>query len=141
MAKSKRDLEVGPRTGIAKDHPTHHGWGADTPPTPRSIHGAPTGAGGTINVPSLGIPSPSGGKSPALDFTDALMRGDPRATEALARSMADAKRDKNTSLADQFMADSDRQAGYWHFTGRKAKNFNEMLERYRNEMRRAHRFH
>jgi len=133
-----------PRTGTDRQPTTHHGWGrGDIPVTPRSIQNAPTGAGtsGTIDVPSLGIPSPSGGKSPALDFSDALMRGDPRATEALARSMADAKRDKNASLADQFMADSERQADYWGFKGRKAKNFNAMLERYRNEMRRAHRFH
>jgi len=136
---------------------THHGWGrGDIPTTPKGYDpqdAADRSKRVESNWPTQGhvsgiplqvppdLPSPSGGKSSALDFSDALMRGDPRATEALARSMADAKRDKNASLADQFMADSERQAGYWGFKGRKAKDFNEMLERYRNEMRRAHRFH
>ena len=55
--------------------------------------------------------------------------------------MADAKRNKNMSLADQFMADSTIGSVFWRLTGRKKKDFDAMLERYRDEIRRAHRFH
>src|SRR5215475_7814882 len=150
------NTENAPRTGTDKQPTTHHGWGRGdipaTEPHPHSASGiahnlaseiknAPTGAGGIPLQMPPDLPSPSGGKSPALDFSDALMRGDPRATEALARSMADAKRDKNASLADQFIADSGRQAAYWALHGKQAKLFDAMLERYRDEIRRAHRFH
>jgi hypothetical protein len=51
---------------------------------------------GTIELPAGSIPSPSGGRSSAVDFTHALLQGNPIAVEAARQAMAD--REANVTI-------------------------------------------
>ena len=93
-------------------------------------------ASGEITLPPGLIPSPSGGKSSALDFTHALMQGNPAAVNALEFAM----RDEEASLADEFIASSYTMSKQLKLKAGAAKKFDAMMMQYRDDMRRAHRF-
>ena len=139
---------------------------------------------GTITLPPGSIPSPSGGKSSAFDFSQALMRGDPVALQALENATHEKpgiidpasfgfhipdpgpnpnrprwvrpdgvidvdklledhpmpKDEPEPSLADEFIASTYTMGKALHLSGRPLKEFDVSMMRYRDDMRKAHRF-
>jgi hypothetical protein len=113
---------------------------------------------GTIELPAGSIPSPSGGKSSAFDFSQALLRGDPVALEAL-KKMDEGHYDdpvkpsvfraldaiqtagkEEASLADMFVAQTYTIPKRLGLNRHQAKEIEPILQSYRQDMRRAHRF-
>jgi len=107
---------------------------------------------GTLSWKPGDIPSPSGGKSAALDFSDALMRGNPKAHELLAGAgilMDDVdiveartkyRPEEEPSMADRFIASTYTYAKALGMTAHQAKAIEPYMAAYRDDMRRAHRF-
>ena len=93
---------------------------------------------GTITLPPGSIPSPSGGKSAALDFTQALLQGHPAAVQAADEAINGPR--EEPSLADAFIASTYTMAKQLNMRAGPAKKFDAMMAQYRDEMRRAHRF-
>lgn len=93
---------------------------------------------GTIELPPGSIPSPSGGKSSAMDFTHALMAGNPVATKAMENALRDPE--KETSLADQFVASTYTLGKAMGGTAHHAKQLEPCMRAYREDMKAAHRF-
>jgi hypothetical protein len=102
---------------------------------------------GTITLPPGAIPSPSGGKSSALDFSQALMQGNPIAVEAATRAMnsdldhaVNYKPEDEASVADKFVASTYDWCKYFRYTGREEKLVLPQLMAYRHAMRHANKF-
>ena len=120
---------------------------------------------GVIELPPGSIPSPSGGKSSALDFTNALMRGNPVAlqaardagialedaniveTVAKGASMSDVHRmidryanKDEASVADKFIASTYDWCRYFNFNAHHTKTVAPILMAYRQAMRQAQKF-
>jgi hypothetical protein len=55
---------------------------------------------GTITLPPGSIPSPSGGRSSAFDFSQALMQGNPIVQKAVDDALADDEMQTSTILGD-----------------------------------------
>ena len=89
---------------------------------------------GTIELPAGSIPSPSGGKSSAVDFTHALMQGNPLAEAAVAKALAE----DEPSLADKFIAETFVERNFPTRLGRRM--WDQAMLAYRSDMRKAHRF-
>lgn len=112
-------------------------------PTPRDkrVTNMPVGPGKTIARGELSftpgdIPSVSGGKSPAMDFTHALMQGNPVAEKILRDKI-----DKDeASLADKFVASTYDWAKAFKFNAKETKKVMPGIMAYRSAMRQAHRF-
>jgi len=90
---------------------------------------------GTIELPAGSIPSPSGGKSSAIDFTSALMQGHPAATKAVEDVLRD-----EASLADKFVSETYTLPKRLGLNGHLTKKVEPILASYRDDMRKAHRF-
>jgi hypothetical protein len=84
------------------------------------------------------IPSVTGGRSPAADFAAALQRGDPAAHAMAQRALKEPK--EETSLADFFMAETYTLPKRLGLTKHQAKVVEPILQSYRQDLRRAHRF-
>jgi hypothetical protein len=104
---------------------------------------------GTMKWMPGDLPSPSHGKSPALDFTDALMRGNPKAERILREATGigadepldiNVDRQEEASLADKFVAATYDLPRRWKMNGRERKKVEPILQSYRVDMRKAHRF-
>jgi len=92
---------------------------------------------GTIKLPAGTIPSPSGGRSSAVDFSEALMAGHPAAVKAVDKVM----RDKDeASLADLFVAETYTLPKRLSLNRHQAKEIEPILRSYRQDMLKAHRF-
>jgi hypothetical protein len=101
-------------------------------------HKGKTLASGTMSWMPGDIPSPSGGKSAAVDFSDALLRGNPTALRLAEQALREPK--EETSLADFFMAETYTLAKRLGMNRHQAKTIEPILQSYRQDMRRAHRF-
>jgi hypothetical protein len=130
--------------------------------TPGLIQGDKVLKSGTISLPAGSIPSPSGGKSSAFDFTQALLHGNPAALHAAqqaigedtilgrahravgrhldARNKVAGDPDKEPSLADQFVASTYTLGKAMGGTAHNAKQLEPALRAYREDMKAAHRF-
>jgi hypothetical protein len=95
-------------------------------------------ASGTMSWMPGDIPSPSGGKSAAVDFSDALLRGNPTALRLAEQAMKEPK--EETSLADFFMAETYTLPKRLGLTKHHAKAVEPILQSYRRDLRNAHRF-
>ena len=102
---------------------------------------------GTITLPAGSIPSPSGGRSSAVDFTHALMQGHPLAEEAVRQAMNRPERLVNinmppeeASLADKFVAETYTLPKRLGLNKHQANQVEPILQSYRQDMRKAHRF-
>jgi hypothetical protein len=104
--------------------------------TATGIKGLPKS--GHVTLPRGSIPSPSGGKSDAFDFAQALMAHDPVAERALYQALR--KPEDEPSLADRFLASCHVEAKRLGLTGRMLKEADASFGLYRDAMRRAHRF-
>jgi len=106
------------------------------------------GASGTITLPPGAIPSPSGGKSSAFDFSTALMQGNPVAVQAVEDAMRTVDwpldsietKEEEASVADKFIASTYDWCKTFKYTGREEKIVQPILMAYRQAMRKAHRF-
>jgi hypothetical protein len=90
---------------------------------------------GTIQWQPGEIPSVTGGKSPAMDFAEALLSGNPR-----AQAMAEQALREETSLADQFVAATYTLPKRLWLKAHDAKKIEPLLQSYRHDMRQAQRF-
>jgi hypothetical protein len=108
---------------------------------------------GTIELPAGAIPSPSGGKSSALDFTTALMQGNPIAIKALENAgvnprtidmvetrVPKSEPDDEASVADKFVASTYDWCRYFSFNAHDTKTVQPILLAYRQAMRQASKF-
>ncbi len=104
---------------------------------------------GTISFNRDQIPSVTDGKSPAMDFTQALMRGDPVAERLIRESGIDPKevlvapplaKEKKESLADLFMSGTYEWAKEFNYTAKDIKAITPILLAYRKSIREASRF-
>ncbi len=106
---------------------------------------------GTIELPAGAIPSSSGGRSSALDFSDALMRGNPIAQAAVDKVMyrndvldriakLEGKPEDEASVADKFVASSYNWCRYFNYTAKEEKLVTPILMAYRHAMRQANKF-
>ena len=102
---------------------------------------------GTITLPAGSIPSPSGGRSSAVDFTHALMQGHPLAEEAVRQAMNRPRRlvsinmpPEEASLADKFVAETYTLPKRLGLNKHQANQVEPILQSYRQDMRKAHRF-
>ena len=103
---------------------------------------------GTITLPPGSIPSPSGGKSHAFDFSQALLSGNPVAIAAAEKAMEtegrfvtiNAPPKDEPSLADKFVSSSYEWSKYFKFTAKEDKAVQPVVTAYRQAMRQAHRF-
>ena len=117
---------------------------------------------GTITLPPGSIPSPSGGKSSAIDFTHALMQGNPIAVKAAEEALRDPEGDtilgkahgavgryldrpkgdpdKEPSLADEFVASTYTLGKVMGGSAHNAKKLEPVMRAYREDMKAAHRF-
>lgn len=106
------------------------------------------------------IPSVTGGKSPAMDFSHALMSGDPKATQMIEQAMGEKAKntivvgkdriqilddpfhvgDDEPSLADQFIASTYGIPKMMGLPAREAKILEPYLNAYRQDVQHAHRF-
>lgn len=97
---------------------------------------------GEIALPPGAIPSPSGGKSPALDFATALMQGNPEAMrmaeEALRSNVSDDK--EKPALADMFVSETYSIGKRLALNANQMKRVEPILASYRADLRQAHRF-
>lgn len=97
---------------------------------------------GTITFTHDKIPSVTGGKSPAMDFADAILHGNPEAHRLVAEATGDLpwepKKEPEPSLADEFIAATYKEPQNFH--GKTRKLFSDVMMRYRIDMRKAHRF-
>ena len=94
-------------------------------------------ASGEITLPPGSIPSPSGGKSSAIDFTHALMTGHPVAMEAASKALASAD---EPTVADKFISSTFEWCKAFDYTAKEEKKVAPILMAYRKAMRFAHRF-
>lgn len=84
----------------------------------------------------------TGGPSPAMDFMEALQRGDPaaeRILEDLDRQYQN-QTNEEASLADEFVASTYKLAKRWHLTKHEQRRVEPLLNSYRTDLRKAHRF-
>jgi hypothetical protein len=120
---------------------------------------------GTLSWMPGEIPSVTGGKSPAMDLSEALLRGDPKAHQMVEQAMGgkvgapivipkgaplsdvhDAmdqmagKPKDEASVADKFLASTYDWCKYFNYTGRETKLVTPILMAYRQAMRQAHKF-
>src|SRR5262245_5471337 len=97
---------------------------------------------GTINWMPGDLPSPSHGKSPALDFADALLSGNPKAIRAVEEAMKppDKEPKEEASLADKFVATTYDLPRRWKLNAHERKRVEPILQSYRVDMRKAHKF-
>ena len=96
---------------------------------------------GTITLPPGTIPSPSGGKSSAFDFSQALLQGHPAAMEAARHALNfEGKPEDEASLADKFVSSSYEWAKYFRFNAKEEKAVVPVVMAYRQAMRQAQRF-
>jgi hypothetical protein len=95
-------------------------------------------ASGTLQWNPGDIPSVTGGRSPAADFSAALMRGDPTAARLADKALKEPK--EEASLADMFMAETYSLPKRLGLNKHQAKKVEPILASYRHDMRRAHRF-
>lgn len=104
---------------------------------------------GTVSWPPGAIPSVTEGKSPAMDFTAALQRGDPEAQRLLAGAGVTMDNfdeiqtnppKEEPSLADMFIAETYNMAKRLGLRANQAKRIEPILAEYRNDLRKAHRF-
>jgi hypothetical protein len=93
---------------------------------------------GTLSWMAGEIPSVTGGKSPAMDFANALTGGHPLAERLARQAMKEPK--EEASLADLFLAETYSIAKRLGLTKHQAKAIEPVLQSYRHDMRRAHRF-
>jgi len=98
---------------------------------------------GTISWMPGDLPSPSKGKSAALDFSDALMKGNPKAIRMVEEAMTatgamEAK--EEASLADKFVATTYDLPKRWKLNAHERKKIEPILQSYRVDMRKAHKF-
>ena len=89
---------------------------------------------GTISWMPGDIPSVTGGRSPAADFSEALMRGDPFAERLASKALEEA------SLADLFVAETYTLPKRLGLNRHQSKIIEPILQSYRHDMRNAHRF-
>ena len=137
--RNKREAKGSPLEPIPG--PIHDLW-EDT--QARAKEPIETVKGGTISWNAGDIPSVTGGKSPAMDFTTALMSGHPGATEAVDDLMFRpfTPNGEEPSLADKFIASTYAKPVYHGYqpSSRRRKEAEAVLMQYRVDMRRAHRF-
>lgn len=110
-------------------------------------------ATGVATFPRDKFPSVSGGKSPAMDFTHALMQGDPEAVRMVeevtggqpydlvqAPGFVGVQKKKEQSLADMFMSSTYDWCKYFNYNAKQEKAVTPILNHYRQSLRQAHRF-
>ena len=107
---------------------------------------------GTIELPAGAIPSPSGGKSSAFDFSQALLQGNPTATAAYDQAMGGTvlrgdpdyvkydKPEDEASVADKFVASTYDWCRHFNYTAKQEKQVMPILMAYRHAMRNANKF-
>lgn len=104
---------------------------------------------GNISFTHDKIPSVTGGKSPAMDFTHALQSGNPEALRLVEEVtggevphfvQGPQRRNKEHSLADVFMASTYEWTKYFGFNANQEKKVVPILNSYRQSLRTAHRF-
>lgn len=108
---------------------------------------------GNISFTRDQIPSVTGGKSPAMDFTHALQQGNPNALRMVQQATGMTpdfvqgpdgglilSGRKKESLADVFMASTYEWCKFFHYSAKHEKQVQPILNHYRQLIRRAHRF-
>lgn len=90
---------------------------------------------GTLSWMPGDIQTVTGGRSPAADFSAALTRGDPTAVRLAQEALKE-----ETSLADFFLAETYTMPKRLGLNKHYAKAIEPILQSYRYDMRRAHRF-
>jgi hypothetical protein len=93
---------------------------------------------GTLSWKPGDIPSVTGGRSPAADFSAALMRGDPVAERLANQALKEPK--EEASLADMFVAETYTLPKRLGLNRHQTKAIEPILQSYRQDMRNAHRF-
>jgi hypothetical protein len=136
------------RTKQQRRHPKN-------PPRVAEAMGEKLLSSGTITLPPGAIPSPSGGRSSAVDFSDALMRGNPIATKAVDDALrrqpglipipslgphAMGRPADEASVADKFVASTYNWCRYFNYTAKEEKLVTPILMAYRHAMRQANKF-
>src|SRR5215475_6613705 len=132
-------------TNRAKQHavPTHHGYGREDIPTTQRSH--------EVMFTTDKIPTVTEGKSPAIDFTHALMTGNPHAEKILSDMERQARAERESqktfgrkkedvSLADQFIAATYNMPKRLMVNAHGRKLIEPTLSAYRRDMRKANRF-
>lgn len=146
---NKRRTERMRRTGIDEERlPKDMHVPENIVSNERDMYKAPTE--GNLTFTRDQIPTVTGGASPAMDFTNALMTGNPEALRLAQEAGIDltkvdvlearTRRKKEESLADSLMAATYQWCKEFSFTAANEKRVMPILNHYRQSMRQAHRF-